>query len=371
MQYDYLVVGAGLYGATFAQQMQEAGKRVLVVEKRAHIGGNVYTEDVNGIPVHRYGAHIFHTDDAQVWQYVNRFATFNSFTNSPWARYRGRLYPLPFHMNTFYAMWGVTKLEEARAIIASQRAEMDHEPCNLEEQAISLVGRDLYEALVRGYSEKQWGRPCRELPAFLIRRLPVRFTYDNHYFSDRYQGVPEDGYTALVEKLLMHVEVRLQTDFLAQRAELTPLAKKIVFTGAVDQYYASCFGPLAYRTLRFETKDLPVVSYQGNAVMNECDADVPYTRVIEHKYFAYGQTQVLSQPHTVVTWEYPLAWHPGDEPYYPINDDANNALYARYQALAEKEENVLFGGRLGLYRYMDMDDTIRAALDAAQKEINQ
>lgn len=366
--YDYLIVGAGIYGATFAQQMHEKGKRVLVVDRRAHIAGNVYTQDVGGIPVHRYGAHIFHTDDEQVWRYASRFATFNRFTNAPLANYQGRLYHLPFNMNTFYAMWGTAHPEEARQKIEQQKAEITHAPQNLEEQAISLVGRDIYEALVRGYSEKQWGRPCCELPSFIIRRLPVRFTYDNNYFNDRYQGIPEQGYTEMVARMLDGVEVRLNTDFLAHRQELMALADKVVYTGPIDQYFDLCYGALAYRSLRFETKDLPQQSYQGNAVVNDTNADVPYTRTIEHKYFAYGQSEVQAQPHTVVTWEYPADWKMGDEPYYPVNDAENGALYARYQALAEKEPQVIFGGRLGLYRYMDMDDTIRAALDRAAQE---
>ena len=307
MKYDYLVVGAGLFGAAFAQMAKEKGKRVLVIDKRSHIAGNIYTEDVGGIAVHRYGAHIFHTDDEEVWQYANRFATFNRFTNAPLAKYQDRLYHMPFNMNTFYAMWGVTKPNEAREIIEWQRKEITGEPQNLEEQAISLVGRDIYEALVRGYSEKQWGRPCRELPAFIIRRLPVRFTYDNNYFNDRYQGIPDAGYTAMVEKMLDGIEVRLNVDFLQHRAELTEIADKIVYTGPIDQYYDQCFGALNYRSLRFETRDLPVQDYQGNAVINDTNADVPYTRVIEHKHFAYGQADVLNLPHTVVTYEYPAA----------------------------------------------------------------
>ena len=362
MKYDYLVVGAGLFGAAFAQMAKEKGKRVLVIDKRSHIAGNIYTEDVGGIAVHRYGAHIFHTDDEEVWQYANRFATFNRFTNAPLAKYQDRLYHMPFNMNTFYAMWGVTKPNEAREIIERQRKEITGEPQNLEEQAISLVGRDIYEALVRGYSEKQWGRPCRELPAFIIRRLPVRFTYDNNYFNDRYQGIPDAGYTAMVEKMLDGIEVRLNVDFLQHRAELTEIADKIVYTGPIDQYYDQCFGALNYRSLRFETQDLPVQDYQGNAVINDTNADVPYTRVIEHKHFAYGQADVLNLPHTVVTYEYPADWKQGDEPYYPVNDAKNGALYEQYRQKAAGERNVIFGGRLGQYRYLDMDDTLRAAI---------
>lgn len=369
MKYDYLVVGAGLFGAAFAQMAKEKGKRVLVIDKRSHIAGNIYTEDVGGIAVHRYGAHIFHTDDEEVWQYANRFATFNRFTNAPLAKYQDRLYHMPFNMNTFYAMWGVTKPNEAREIIERQRKEITGEPQNLEEQAISLVGRDIYEALVRGYSEKQWGRPCRELPAFIIRRLPVRFTYDNNYFNDRYQGIPDAGYTAMVEKMLDGIEVRLNVDFLQHRAELAEIADKIVYTGPIDQYYDQCFGALNYRSLRFETQDLPVQDYQGNAVINDTNADVPYTRVIEHKHFAYGQADVLNLPHTVVTYEYPADWKQGDEPYYPVNDANNGALYEQYRQKAAGERNVIFGGRLGQYRYLDMDDTLRAAIDCARKEL--
>ena len=316
MKYDYLVVGAGLFGAAFAQMAKEKGKRVLVIDKRNHIAGNIYTEDVGGIAVHRYGAHIFHTDDEEVWQYANRFATFNRFTNAPLAKYQ-----------------------------------------------------DIYEALVRGYSEKQWGRPCRELPAFIIRRLPVRFTYDNNYFNDRYQGIPDAGYTAMVAKMLDGIEVRLNVDFLQHRAELTEIADKIVYTGPIDQYYDQCFGALNYRSLRFETQDLPVQDYQGNAVINDTNADVPYTRVIEHKHFAYGQADVLNLPHTVVTYEYPADWKQGDEPYYPVNDAKNGALYEQYRQKAAGERNVIFGGRLGQYRYLDMDDTLRAAIDCARKEL--
>ena len=346
MKYDYLVVGAGLFGAAFAQMAKEKGKRVLVIDKRSHIAGNIYTEDVGGIAVHRYGAHIFHTDDEEVWQYANRFATFNRFTNAPLAKYQDRLYHMPFNMNTFYAMWGVTKPNEAREIIERQRKEITGEPQNLEEQAISLVGRDIYEALVRGYSEKQWGRPCRELPAFIIRRLPVRFTYDNNYFNDRYQGIPDAGYTAMVEKMLDGIEVRLNVDFLQHRAELTEIADKIVYTGPIDQYYGQCFGALNYRSLRFETQDLPVQDYQGNAVINDTNADVPYTRVIEHKHFAYGQADVLNLPHTVVTYEYPADWKQGDEPYYPVNDAKNGALYEQYRQKAAGERNVIFDDKV-------------------------
>lgn len=364
--YDYLVVGAGLFGAVFAHEAKQAGKRVLVIDRRSHVGGNTYTEDVGGIPVHRYGAHIFHTDDEEVWNYVRQFARFNRFTNAPLARYGDELYHLPFNMNTFHRMWGVSVPDEAKAIIEEQRKEITGEPKNLEEQAISLVGRDIYEKLVKGYTEKQWGRSCASLPAFIIRRLPVRFTYDNNYFNDRFQGIPEDGYTALTEKLLEGIEIRLNTDFAGIRKD-NP-AERTVYTGPVDAYFDHCLGRLEYRSLRFETKMLrDTANYQGNAVVNYTEAKVPYTRIIEHKHFAWGRTDVLDLPYTVITYEYPKQGQEGDEPYYPVNDARNNELYLRYRALAEKEGNVLFGGRLGTYRYLDMDDTIRLALDAARK----
>lgn len=364
--YDYLVVGAGLFGAVFAHEAKQAGKRVLVIDRRSHVGGNTYTEDVDGIPVHRYGAHIFHTDDEEVWNYIRQFARFNRFTNAPLARYGDELYHLPFNMNTFHRMWGVSVPDEAKAIIEEQRKEITGEPKNLEEQAISLVGRDIYEKLVKGYTEKQWGRSCDSLPAFIIRRLPVRFTYDNNYFNDRFQGIPEDGYTALMEKLLEGIEIRLNTDFAGIRKD-NP-AERTVYTGPVDAYFDHCLGRLEYRSLRFETKMLrDTANYQGNAVVNYTEAKVPYTRIIEHKHFAWGRTDVLDLPYTVITYEYPKQGQEGDEPYYPVNDARNNELYLRYRALAEKEGNVLFGGRLGTYRYLDMDDTIRLALDAARK----
>lgn len=364
MKYDYLVVGAGLFGAAFAQMAKEKGKRVLVIDKRNHIAGNIYTEDVGGIAVHRYGAHIFHTDDEEVWQYANRFATFNRFTNAPLAKYQDRLYHMPFNMNTFYAMWGVTKPNEAREIIERQRKEITGEPQNLEEQAISLVGRDIYEALVRGYSEKQWGRPCRELPAFIIRRLPVRFTYDNNYFNDRYQGIPEDGYTAIFEKLLDGIDLRLSCDYLAEKDTLRPLAERMIYTGPIDQYFDYCYGPLQFRSLRFETEVLDTDNYQGNAVVNYTDAETPFTRIIEHKHFVFG-----TQPKTVVTREYPADWQVGGEPYYTVNDEANSALYQKYAALAAQDDTVVFGGRLGEYQYYDMDKVIASALACAQREL--
>jgi len=368
--YDYLIVGSGLFGATFAHQAREKGKRVLVVEKRDHIAGNVYTEDQGGITVHRYGAHIFHTDDEEVWRFVNRFAAFSPFINAPLARFGDRLYHLPFNMNTFNAMWGVSQPAEAEAIIAAQRREIQGEPQSLEEQAIALVGRDIYEALVKGYTEKQWGRPCRELPPFIIKRLPVRMTYDNHYFSDRFQGIPEKGYTALAAGMLEGVEVRLNTAFSGAGDPMEALADKVLFTGPIDQYFAYRLGQLEYRSLRFETEDLPIANFQGNAVVNYTAADVPYTRIIEHKHFAWGNAETLALPHTVVTREYPKAWAPGDEPYYPVNQGKNTALYQQYADLAKKYPQVIFGGRLGQYRYLDMDDTIRAALDLAGKELD-
>ena len=364
MKYDYLVVGAGLFGAAFAQMAKEKGKRVLVIDKRSHIAGNIYTEDVGGIAVHRYGAHIFHTDDEEVWQYANRFATFNRFTNAPLAKYQDRLYHMPFNMNTFYAMWGVTKPNEAREIIERQRKEITGEPQNLEEQAISLVGRDIYEALVRGYSEKQWGRPCTELPAFIIKRLPVRFTYDDNYFNALYQGIPNGGYTAMVEKMLAGTEVRLNVDYLADKAALDALAEKVVYTGPVDAYFGYRLGALQYRSVRFETEVLDTDNYQGNAVVNYTDAETPYTRIIEHKHFEFG-----TQPKTVISREYSAEWKKGDEPYYPVNDEKNGALYAQYKALADAEPGVIFGGRLGEYKYYDMDKVIEVALDVAAKEL--
>lgn len=369
--YDYLIVGAGLFGSVFAYKTKEQGKKCLVVDRRPHLGGNLYCEDVEGIHVHKYGAHIFHTSDKKVWDFVNSIVEFNRYTNSPVANNKGKLYNLPFNMNTFYQLWGVRTPAEARARIEEERARYAHigEPANLEEQALKLGGRDIYERLIKGYTEKQWGRAATELPAFIIRRLPFRFTFDNNYFNDRYQGIPDAGYTAMVEKMLDGIEVRLNVDFLQHRAELTEIADKIVYTGPIDQYYDQCFGALNYRSLRFETQDLPVQDYQGNAVINDTNADVPYTRVIEHKHFAYGQADVLNLPHTVVTYEYPADWKQGDEPYYPVNDAKNGALYEQYRQKAAGERNVIFGGRLGQYRYLDMDDTLRAAIDCARKEL--
>ena len=365
MKYDWLIIGSGLFGAVFAREMLNRGQRVLVVEKRGHIGGNVYTQEVEGIPVHRYGAHIFHTDDEGVWQWVQRYARFNRFTNAPLARWRDQLYHLPFNMNTFYQMWGTDTPDKARAKIEEQRREVQGEPRNLAEQAISLVGRDVYERLVKGYTEKQWGRSCEELPAFIIRRLPVRFVWDNNYFSDAHQGIPSGGYTGLVERLLQGAEVRLNTDFFADRQGLMAQARRVLYTGPLDAWFGCRLGPLEWRSLRFETETLPTANYQGNAVINYTEREVPYTRVIEHKHFAIDQPEVLCAPVTVVTREYPAPWQPGDEPYYPVNDSRNNALADAYRALAAREPRVLFGGRLGQFKYMDMDDTVRAALDLA------
>lgn len=364
-EYDYLIVGAGLFGAVFAREMTDAGKRCLVIDRRGHVAGNACTETVEGIAVHRYGAHIFHTNDEATWDYVNRFARFNRFTNSPIANYKGELYNLPFNMNTFHQMWGVTTPAQARAEICRQRqAAGDGEPQNLEEQAIRLVGRDIYEKLVKGYTQKQWGRPCTALPAFIIRRLPVRFTYDNNYFNARYQGIPEDGYTAMVERMLAGIPVRLHTDYLQRRQELSALAETVVYTGPIDAYFDYRLGALEYRSLRFETEVLDTDNYQGNAVVNYTDAETPWTRIIEHKHFTFG-----TQPRTVITREYSAAWQPGDEPYYPVNDERNTALYRRYAALAAEEPHTLFGGRLGEYRYYDMDQVVAAARKAAQAEI--
>ena len=358
--YDYLIVGGGLYGAVFAQKAMEAGKSCLVIEKRDHIAGNIYTEAVEGIQVHRYGAHIFHTNNDEVWNYVNRFATFNRYTNSPVANYKGEIYNMPFNMNTFNKMWGVITPAEAQAEIERQRAaHYVAEPKNLEEQAINLVGTDIYEKLVKHYTEKQWGRPCTELPAFIIKRLPVRFIYDNNYFNALYQGIPVGGYTAMVEKMLEGAEVRLGVDYLADKAAWDAVADKVVYTGPIDAYFGYKLGALAYRSVRFETETLDMENYQGNAVVNYTDADTPYTRIIEHKHFEFG-----TQPKTVISREYSAEWKVGDEPYYPVNDEANGALYQQYKALAEGEEKVLFGGRLGEYKYYDMDKVIEAALAA-------
>lgn len=362
-KYNYLIVGAGLFGAVFAREAKRAGKTVLVIDKRPHIAGNVYTEETEGINVHKYGAHIFHTNNKTVWDYVNQFAEFNRFTNSPVANYRGELYSLPFNMYTFNKMWGVVTPEEAAAKIEEQRRQAGiTEPRNLEEQAISLVGTDIYEKLIKGYTEKQWGRPCSELPAFIIRRLPVRFTFDNNYFNALYQGIPIGGYTGMVEKMLEDIEVRLETDFLAHRDALAEIAERIVYTGPIDAYFDYRLGALQYRSVRFETEVLDMPNFQGNAAVNYTDRETPWTRIIEHKWFEFG-----TQPKTVVSREYSSEWKPGAEPYYPINDEANTELYRKYRELAEDEEKVIFGGRLGEYKYYDMDAVIMRALEAARE----
>lgn len=363
--YDYLIVGAGLFGAVFAHEMAARGKRCLVIDRRNHIAGNIYTKEVEGIQVHEYGAHIFHTSDREVWEYVNRFAEFNNYVNSPVAVYGDELYNLPFNMNTFSKMWGIRTPAEAQRIIAEQIADLGiGEPRNLEEQALKLVGRDVYEKLIKGYTEKQWGRPCHELPAFIIKRLPLRFRYDNNYFNDRYQGIPMGGYTAIAEKLLAGADVRLGVDYSELIAKEPDIAEKTVYTGQIDEFFGYCFGALEYRSVRFETEALDCENYQGNAVVNYTAADVPYTRIIEHKHFEFG-----TQPKTVISREYSAEWSVGAEPYYPVNNEKNNALYERYRERAKTRPDVIFGGRLGLYRYFDMDKVIRAALDAAGAEI--
>ncbi|WP_416148979.1 UDP-galactopyranose mutase [Salipaludibacillus sp. HK11] len=362
--YDYLIVGAGLFGSVFAYEATKRGKKCLVIDKRDHIGGNVYTENIEGINVHKYGAHIFHTNNKQIWDYVNNFAEFNRYTNSPVANYKGEIYNLPFNMNTFNKLWGVINPEEAKQKIKEQRnAANITQPRNLEEQAISLVGTDIYEKLIKGYTEKQWGRSARELPSFIIKRLPVRFTYDNNYFNDRYQGIPVGGYTAIIEKMLEDVEVRLDVDFFEEKEELEALAEKIVFTGMIDQYYNYQFGFLDYRSLQFETTVMDKENFQGNAVVNYTDRETPYTRIIEHKHFEFG-----NQDKTVVTEEYPMEWKQGLEPYYPINDDKNNKIYKMYKELTNNESNVIFGGRLATYKYYDMHQVIGEALHAVSKE---
>lgn len=377
MKYDYLIVGAGLFGAIFAYEAKKAGKKVLVIDRRDHIGGNIYTKEVEGIQVHQYGAHIFHTSDKEVWDYIQQFAEFNRYTNSPVARYKDELYNLPFNMNTFSKMWGVRTPAEAKEIIQRQIKEAGiTEPKNLEEQAISLVGKDIYEKLVKGYTEKQWGRRATELPSFIIRRLPVRYVYDNNYFNDKYQGIPVGGYTKIIERMLEGTEVRLMTDFFANREILAKEAENIVFTGMIDAYYDYCFGELEYRSLRFETEVLDMENYQGNAVVNYTEYEVPYTRIIEHKHFEYGCQGGYGgdgsgvSDKTVITREYPAAWSRGEEPYYPMNDEKNNALYARYRELADQEEHVIFGGRLGMYRYYDMHQVVKEALECVRRSLS-
>lgn len=384
MKYDYLVVGSGLFGATFAHEAKAAGKSVLVIDKRPNIAGNVYTQDVEGIHVHRFGAHIFHTNNKKVWEYVNRFAVFNRFTNSPVANYHGELYSLPFNMYTFNKMWGVVTPQEAAAKIEEQKkdyiakklqerglpADAPFEPQNLEEQAISLIGTDIYEKLIKGYTEKQWGRPCTELPSFIIKRLPVRLTFDNNYFNALYQGIPVGGYTKMVEKMLDGIEVRLNEDYLKDRENWNQLAEKVIFTGPIDAYYDYRLGTLEYRSVRFETELLDIPNFQGNAAVNYTDRETPWTRIIEHKWFEFGKDADGNDlPKTVISREYSSEWKPGDEPYYPVNDGKNGSLYQKYKELADKESKVIFGGRLGEYKYYDMDKTIEVALNMAKREL--
>lgn len=370
MKYDFLVVGAGLYGSIFAHEAAKRGKRVLVIDKRSQIAGNVYTEQIEGIHVHRYGAHIFHTNNKKVWEYITQFAEFNRFTNSPVANYHGELYSLPFNMYTFNKMWGVVTPEEARKQIERQKKEAGiTEPKNLEEQAISLVGTDIYEKLIKGYTQKQWGRPCDQLPAFIIKRLPVRLTFDNNYFNALYQGIPVGGYTKMVENILDGIEIRLNVDFLENRKELCSLADKIVYTGPIDAYFDYQLGTLEYRSVRFENEILDIPNFQGNAAVNYTDAETPWTRIIEHKWFEFGKDSAGNElPKTVISREYSSEWKPGDEPYYPVNDEKNGTLFQSYKELAEKEKNVIFGGRLGEYKYYDMDQVIDAALSLVKKE---
>ena len=367
MKYDYLVVGAGPFGATFAYEANKRGKKVLVIDKRDHVGGNMYCENIEGINVHKYGAHIFHTSNKKVWDYVNQFCTFNNYINSPIANYKGEIYNLPFNMNTFNKLWGVVTPSEAKAKIDEQIKESGiTEPKNLEEQAISLVGKDIYEKLIKGYTEKQWGRSTTELPAFIIKRLPVRYTYDNNYFNDKYQGIPEGGYNVIFDKLLEGIDVELNVDFFEKKEELLSKADKVVFTGMIDQYFDYKFGILEYRSLRFEHETLDEENHQGNAVVNYNEREVPYTRIIEHKHFEFGK-----QPKTVITREYPAEWKQGDEPYYPVNNDKNAEIFKKYQELAQKEENVIFGGRLADYRYYDMHHVFERALEVVKEELDK
>ena len=370
-KYDYLVVGAGLYGAVFAHEAKKAGKSVLVIDKRDNIAGNVYTEKIEGIHVHKYGAHIFHTNNKKVWEYVNQFAEFNRFTNSPVANYHGELYSLPFNMYTFNKMWGVVTPEEAAAKIEEQKKEAGiTNPENLEEQAISLVGKDIFEKLIKGYTEKQWGRSCRELPAFIIKRLPVRLTYDNNYFNALYQGIPIGGYTKMVDNMLKGIEVRLGEDYLQQKDEYDSIADRVIYTGAIDAYFNFAIGHLEYRSVRFDTEVLDKPNYQGNAAVNYTDVETPWTRIIEHKWFEFGKDEQGNDlPKTVISREFSSEWKPGDEPYYPVNDEKNGALYSEYKKMADKEDKVVFGGRLGEYRYYDMDAVIASALDMCEKEL--
>ncbi|MDD3416391.1 MAG: UDP-galactopyranose mutase [Lachnospiraceae bacterium] len=359
-KYNYLIVGAGLFGAVMANHLKEAGKSCLVIDKRSHIAGNIYSEEIEGIQVHMYGPHIFHTADEEVWNYMSKFARFNHFRYEPVANYKGELYNLPFNMSTFHQMWGINTPQEATDLLDQQRAEISAEPANLEEQAIKLIGRDIYEKLIKGYTQKQWGRPCTELPAFIIRRLPVRMRFDNNYFNDAYQGIPVGGYTRMIQKMLQGIEVRLNCDYLLNKEELDSMAEKVIYTGPIDEYFGYCFGPLEYRSLRFETSVLDTDNYQGIAGMNFTDSETPYTRIVEHKHFEFGKG---NPGKTVITKEYSQEWTKGMEPYYPVNDDRNQELYEQYQELATKEQNVIFGGRLAEYKYYDMDKVVRRALD--------
>lgn len=371
-RYDYLVVGAGLFGSVFAHEVHKAGKSVLVIDKRSHLAGNIYTENVDGINVHKYGAHIFHTSNKEVWDYIGQFAEFNRYTNSPVARYKDEIYNLPFNMNTFAQMWGVKTPEKAKAKINEQVKEAGiTDPKNLEEQAISMVGKDIYEKLIKGYTGKQWGKPCEELPSFIIKRLPVRMVYDNNYFNDKYQGIPIGGYTQIIEKMLDGIEVKLNEDFFDNREEYLNCADKVLFTGMIDEYFDYCYGELEYRSLRFETEQLECENYQGNAVVNYTEYEIPYTRIIEHKHFEF-QCQAGNEgsiSNTIITREYPVRWEKGDEPYYPMNDEKNNNLYKKYKQLAEKEDKVIFGGRLGMYKYFDMHNVVGESLELAKKEL--
>lgn len=365
MKYDYLIVGAGFFGSVFAHEAKRHGKSCLVLEKRAQIGGNCYTDTVEDIHVHQFGAHIFHTSDRKVWEYINQFAEFNNYVNSPIANYHGEIYNMPFNMNTFSKLWNISTPREAKEIIERQKGDVA-QPKNLEEQAISLVGTDIYQKLVKGYTEKQWGRDCTELPAFIIKRLPVRFTYDNNYFNDRWQGIPMGGYTPIFERLLDGIPVELNCDYLENREKYNAMADKVIFTGAIDQYFDYCYGPLQFRSLRFESEILDEENHQGNAVVNYTDRETPYTRIIEHKHFEFG-----TQPKTVITREYPADWHVGDEAYYPVNDEKNGALYAHYTQLAQRENKTIFGGRLGEYKYYNMDQVIASALALAERELGE
>lgn len=366
MKYDYLIVGSGLFGSIFAYEAKKRGKKVLIIDKRPHIAGNIYTEKVEDINVHKYGAHIFHTSNKSVWEYINQFAEFNNYINSPIAIYKNELYNLPFNMNTFSKMWNIRTPQEAKDEIAKQIADLNiTSPKNLEEQALSLVGKDVYEKLIKGYTEKQWGRSCCDLPAFIIKRLPLRFTYDNNYFNARYQGIPIGGYTSIIEKMLNGIEIHLNTDYFDFTKQNPDIAEKTVFTGSIDEFYNYKFGHLQYRTVNFETEILDMENYQGNAVVNYTEREIPYTRIIEHKHFEFG-----TQPKTVISKEYSMEWKPGIEPYYPVNDDANNALFEKYNALAQSDKNVIFGGRLGNYKYYDMDKVIEAALKTISEELD-